>query len=150
MIHTRRQIELNETWAAILTGKVGVPGPERVSAGPGVDMMNIPLPNGEAEVYERPSGGGWKVVPFVGQNVPHEIENAQPLRSQKAYWDAGRPDVIAALTVPPEAMSRADLVQLVRELDRRFMQLADKVAFEGKYGLVDYTKVSVGSPSAAA
>lgn len=141
MIHTRRQIELNEIWAAILSGKAGVPGPVQVHAGPGVDVMNVPLPNGGAEGYERRSGEGWKVMPFVGQSVPQEIENAQPLRSQKAYWDAGRPDIIAALTVPPEAMSRADLIQLVREFDRRFMQMVDKVDFEREHDLVDYTKL---------
>jgi hypothetical protein len=70
------------------------------------------------------------------------------LRSQKAYWDAGRPDVIAALKLPPEMLSREDLLQLVRELDRRFVQFADKIAFEAEHKLVDYSLFPKSGPSA--
>lgn len=51
------------------------------------------------------------------------------LRSIDAYWDPGS-------NIPDEA------AELVRELDRRFMQLWDKVTFESKHNLVDYEKLS--------
>ena len=101
--------------------------------------MTLPLSSGGAEIYERSTGEGWKMIPFVGHAIPSEMENAQPLRSRTAYWDAGRPDILSALKVPPEALSHTDLVQLARELDRRFMQLADKVDFERKHDLVNYS-----------
>lgn len=62
------------------------------------------------------------------------------LRSTDAYWEPGSnvPDLLKRdlRTLRPD-----EVVELVTELDRRFMQLWDKVAFEQKHGLVDYTKL---------
>lgn len=139
MKHKHRQIELDEIWEKINSGIYAeIIGPQIIHADPGVDVMNIPLSAGTFEIYERCTDEGWKVIPPVGELIPVEIKDAQPLRSKSAYWDLGRPDILAALKVPPEALSNADLIQLVRELDRRFMQLNDKVDFERKYNLVDY------------
>lgn len=64
--------------------------------------------------------------------------NTAPLKAAEAYWDPAKPEVIALLGQNPEGLSKEDLLVLVRELDRRFMQLWDKVAFERQHGLVDY------------
>ena len=53
------------------------------------------------------------------------------LRSAEAYWSPDSP-VAGIITVDPEQLPRASLLLLVRELDRRFMQLWDKVQFERK------------------
>ena len=139
MIHTRRQIDLDNLWANIAEGKYAkVIGPARVHVGPGIESMSL----GTGEVYERRSGEGWKPVPDLGDNSVDELSSLPLLRSQKAYWDAGRPDIIVSLKLPPELLNREDLLHLVRELDRRFMQLVDKVNFESKEKLVDYSSLS--------
>jgi len=76
-------------------------------------------------------------VPVIGTNP----ESFQTLRSASAYWSSDRPDTIAALKVAPEVLSNDDLVQLIRELDRRFIQLWDKVTFERRHDLVDYSRL---------
>jgi hypothetical protein len=51
------------------------------------------------------------------------------LRSAQAYWSPDSP-VADIITMDPERLPRESLLLLVRELDRRFMQLWDKVQFE--------------------
>lgn len=63
------------------------------------------------------------------------------LNARNAYWDPNKPAIIEILQSAPEMVDRATLVSLVRELDRRFMQLWDKVTFEQLHGLVDYNKL---------
>jgi len=55
---------------------------------------------------------------------------SQLLRTSSIYWDPDNTAVQAALKTPPEDMTRQQLVLMVRELDRRTIQLWDKVAFE--------------------
>jgi hypothetical protein len=52
------------------------------------------------------------------------------LRAGAAYWDPAKPGIIASLAKTPEEMSRDELESLVVELDRRFIQLWDKVTYE--------------------
>lgn len=54
------------------------------------------------------------------------------LRSPAAYWDPDKPAVIEALKKQPADMPRDELELVVSELDRRFMQLWDKVQFENR------------------
>lgn len=139
MQSNKRQIELDQIWTDIKAGKYqGIVKPEIVSSADGIDIMSIPA-NGETErdVYERKNGGGWFPVPLLGTTT----ESFQTLRSAKAYWSPDRPDIIAALKVAPEVMCNADLVQLIRELDRRLIQLWDKVTFERDHDLVDYSRL---------
>lgn len=138
MIHNRRQIELEKIWADINAGKYeNAVGPIRTFPGDGFEGMALGG-MGEAEVYERRVGEGWLPVPNMGDNSVDELASRPLLRSKDAYWDAARPDITAALKLQPELLSHADLVHLVRELDRRFMQLNDKVEFERKHNLVNY------------
>jgi hypothetical protein len=51
------------------------------------------------------------------------------LRSAQAYWLPDSP-VADIVTKDPEQLPRESLLLLVSELDRRFMQLWDKVQFE--------------------
>jgi hypothetical protein len=51
------------------------------------------------------------------------------LRSAQAYWSPDSP-VADIITMDPEQLPRESLLLLVSELDRRFMQLWDKVQFE--------------------
>lgn len=62
------------------------------------------------------------------------------LRSAEAYWDPAKPEVQEALRKDIKDLSKDDLVMLVKELDRRFIQLWDKVTYEQKNGFVDYSK----------
>lgn len=68
--------------------------------------------------------------------------NNTPLKSVDAYWDPANPEVADLLKQAPESLLKDDLVVLVRELDRRFMQLWDKVGFERDKGLVDYGRLA--------
>ncbi|AME28651.1 hypothetical protein [Burkholderia sp. PAMC 26561] len=139
MQSNKRQIDLDQIWADIKAGKYqGDIKPEIVSSHDGIDIMSIPTNDGsDRDVYERKSGGGWITVPDIGTT----IESFQTLRSAKAYWSSDRPDVLSALKVAPELLSNADLVHLIRELDRRFIQLWDKVTFERDHDLVDYSRL---------
>ena len=51
------------------------------------------------------------------------------LRSAEAYWSPDSP-VADIITMDPERLPRESLLLLVSELDRRFIQLWDKVTFE--------------------
>ena len=51
------------------------------------------------------------------------------MRSQYAYW-APESKVPELLKSEPKDLSHEQLVLLVNELDRRFMQLWDKVSYE--------------------
>ena len=53
------------------------------------------------------------------------------LRSAQAYWAPDSP-VADIITTDPERLPRESLLLLISELDRRFMQLWDKVQFERK------------------
>ena len=52
------------------------------------------------------------------------------LRTRNIYWDPDNAAVQAALKLSPDDMSREQLILMVRELDRRTIQLWDKVIFE--------------------
>jgi hypothetical protein len=51
------------------------------------------------------------------------------LRSAQVYWAPDSP-VADIITMNPERLPRESLLLLISELDRRFMQLWDKVQFE--------------------
>jgi hypothetical protein len=84
------------------------------------------------------------------------------LRAKDIYWGINRAEIEAelvkpvdkrsksimamhlldrALQLPPEEWSEETKLFMIRELDRRLVQLWDKVAFERERGLVDYTKL---------
>lgn len=65
----------------------------------------------------------------------------QPLRCREVHWADDKPQVKIALQIAPEHLPHDKLVEIVRELDRRFMQLHDKVSFERTHDLVDYGRV---------
>lgn len=72
-------------------------------------------------------------------NLPRN--SVEGLKSKNAYWDEGRPEIIESLNQNPKNLEKDALVALVLELDRRFMQLWDKVKFERENNLVDYEKL---------
>lgn len=63
----------------------------------------------------------------------------QLLRCRDIYWDESKPEIKAALQGDPSHLPHHVLVQLLREYDRRLMQMWDKVGFEGQHKLVDYS-----------
>lgn len=63
----------------------------------------------------------------------------QPLKAVKAHWDEGK--VKELLQKAPEELTQDEALLVMRELDRRFMQLWDKVTFEREHSLVDYSKL---------
>lgn len=63
------------------------------------------------------------------------------LKSTAVPWPDVDPEIRAALTLPPEDLPKLTLIRLLRELDRRHMQLQDKIAFERHHKLVDYAVV---------
>lgn len=67
------------------------------------------------------------------------------LRSSKIYWDPDDKIMGSILSnngrVELEQLSASDLTHLVRELDRRLIQYADKCKYERDNSLVDYSKV---------
>jgi len=65
----------------------------------------------------------------------------QPLRSKGAVWSETSEELDASLLFAPELLTNKALVNLVRQLDRRFMQLVEKVDFERANELVDYAKL---------
>lgn len=56
----------------------------------------------------------------------------QKLRCTAAYWDPENKEIKESLDVPPELLDRNRLIKLVRELDRRFIQLWDKIGYENR------------------
>jgi hypothetical protein len=52
------------------------------------------------------------------------------LRSHSAYWHEDDAETKRLLQVPVELLSKQDLQDVIVELDRRFMQLWDKVGYE--------------------
>lgn len=56
------------------------------------------------------------------------------LRAERAYWEQTPVEDINEL-------SKEQLIDLVKELDRRFIQLWDKVKYEADHNLVDYGKL---------
>jgi hypothetical protein len=70
------------------------------------------------------------------------------LKVTEIPWPGADPEIQAALKVPPEDLPRSTLIKLLRELDRRQMQMQDKVAFERVHGLVDYSPIMKGNASA--
>lgn len=65
------------------------------------------------------------------------------LKSTEVPWPDPDPEIRAALSVAPEDVPKRILIRLLRELDRRHMQLQDKVRFEKLFGLVDYSPLLV-------
>lgn len=63
--------------------------------------------------------------------------SAQPyhLKAERAFWDHPSAGDVSKL-------SNAELLALVKELDRRFIQLWDKVVFEREHGLVNYENLN--------
>lgn len=59
------------------------------------------------------------------------------LRAEKAVWSIAPQGDITTL-------SKEELIVLVKELDRRFSQLWDKVIFERDHDLLDYSKLTKG------
>ena len=72
----------------------------------------------------------------------NDAPEPQPLKAGKAHWDEGK--VKELLQRSPETLDKDEAMLVIRELDRRFMQLWDKVAFEREHGLVDYDKLKKG------
>ena len=60
------------------------------------------------------------------------------MRSSQAYWDPDKPEIIELLKKDPEQLNKDELIKIVKELDRRFMQLWDKVSYERDNNLVNY------------
>lgn len=55
------------------------------------------------------------------------------LKAGRAFWHKETEQekfVLKALETPVEELSREDLILIVKELDRRFLQLWDKVNYE--------------------
>jgi hypothetical protein len=67
-----------------------------------------------------------------------DLYEPQPLRCRTVHWNDDKPKVKIALNLAPEHMTHDVLVEVARELDRRFMQLHDKVVFERDHNLVNY------------
>lgn len=59
------------------------------------------------------------------------------LRSQNAYWEE-HSQVAELLKLDPRDLSDDQKLLVIVELDRRFMQLWDKVKFERAHNLVNY------------
>ncbi len=64
------------------------------------------------------------------------------LKARSLPRDMLSPEMDAARKVAPEDLPRATLVRLLRDYDRRLVQMQDKVAFEREHELVDYSKIS--------
>lgn len=62
------------------------------------------------------------------------------LRSKDAFWHDS--DIVELLKKDLKYLNEEELRTLVSELDRRFMQLWDKVVFEREHELVDYSKLN--------
>jgi len=75
-------------------------------------------------------------------------DNVPLLKCRQVFWDPNNVEIIAALKVAPQHLPKQTLVRLVKELDRRLMQMQDKVAFEREHNLVDYTSIEKGNNNA--
>ena len=74
--------------------------------------------------------------------MANDVPDPQPLKAGKAHWDEGK--VKELLKKAPEELTQEEALLVMRELDRRFMQLWDKVSFEREHGLIDYSKLKKG------
>lgn len=63
------------------------------------------------------------------------------LKSRNIYWpnDSRVPEILDGVGYRDTSVN--DLLYLISELDRRLIQLWDKVTFENKHGLVDYSNL---------
>ena len=79
--------------------------------------------------------------PIMANSTKSSTPESPPqlLRASNAHWDEGK--VKELLKKAPEELEQDEAVLLIRELDRRFMQLWDKVTFEREHGLIDYGKL---------
>lgn len=59
------------------------------------------------------------------------------LKAKNAHWHPDSP-ATPLLAQDPTSLSKEELLLLITELDRRFMQLWDKVVFEQKMKYVSY------------
>jgi hypothetical protein len=75
-------------------------------------------------------------------------DNVPLLKSAQLYWDPNNVEIVAALKVAPQYLPKIILERLVKELDRRLMQMYDKVAFEREHGLVNYDLLDKGEADA--
>ena len=66
------------------------------------------------------------------------VQYVLPLKCKEIYWDNDKPLIIDALKIAPENMNKETLVQVIREMDRRLMQLWDKVSYEKEKGYINY------------
>lgn len=85
------------------------------------------------------------------ENTDKKVKEGISLRSSKIFWDRsnpllddildrGHPDHEDGLVI--KALHPSELELLIKELDRRLVQYADKVAFEAENDLADYTPIS--------
>lgn len=77
-----------------------------------------------------------------------EDDNQPLLKSRELFWDPNNVEIVAALKVAPQHLPKIILERLVKELDRRLMQMHDKVAFEREHGLVNYDLLDKGETDA--
>jgi hypothetical protein len=75
-------------------------------------------------------------------------DNTPLLKSSQLYWDPNNVEMVAAMKVAPQHLPKIILERLVKELDRRLMQMHDKVAFEREHGLVNYDLLNKEEPDA--
>lgn len=71
-------------------------------------------------------------------------DNQPLLKCRELFWDTNNVEIIAALKVAPQHLPKIILERLVKELDRRLMQMHDKVEFENQHGLVNYNLLEKG------
>lgn len=61
-------------------------------------------------------------------------------RTRDIYWDSNKvPDLMDAMK--DRELDKDEIEFMLKEFDRRLIQFWDKVEFERKHGLVDYTKL---------
>jgi hypothetical protein len=75
-------------------------------------------------------------------------DNVPLLKCRELFWDPNNVEMVAALKVAPQHLPKPTLVRLVHELNRRLMQMQDKVAFEREHNLVDYNLLEKGNDDA--
>lgn len=82
---------------------------------------------------------GEAVQPVAG--VTRDTMVPRPLKAAEVPWPNAGDAFRAMLQIDPALLPHHRVVELVREMDRRFMQLWDKIGFERVNGLVDYSKL---------